>query len=71
MLPALGARMPATMRPSVDLPQPDSPTRPTTSPSCDREIDAVDRAHDRFPHAGAEQVGDARREIERLDEAFG
>jgi hypothetical protein len=28
-----GRRMPATMRPSVDLPQPDSPTRPTTSPS--------------------------------------
>src|SRR5690606_9711519 len=24
--------MPATIRPSVDLPQPDSPTRPTTSP---------------------------------------
>ena len=25
--------MPATMHPRVDLPQPDSPTRPTTSPS--------------------------------------
>jgi len=24
--------MPATMRPTVDFPQPDSPTRPTTSP---------------------------------------
>ena len=31
-LPSVGGMMPATMRPSVDLPQPDSPTRPTTSP---------------------------------------
>src|SRR3546814_2091069 len=32
-LPSVGGRMPATMRPKVDLPQPDSPTRPTTSPA--------------------------------------
>jgi hypothetical protein len=32
MAPSLGGRMPATMRPSVDLPQPLSPTSPTTSP---------------------------------------
>ena len=31
-VPSDGAMMPATIRPSVDLPQPDSPTRPTTSP---------------------------------------
>ena len=33
------------MRPSVDLPQPDSPTRPTTSPSRTARIDVVDRVH--------------------------
>ena len=42
----MAAAMPATMRPSVDLPQPDSPTRPTTSPRADGEIDVVDRVHD-------------------------
>ena len=31
--------------PSVVLPQPDSPTRPRTSPSLDREADAVDGPH--------------------------
>ena len=29
------------MRSSVDLPQPDGPTSTTNSPSCDREVDAV------------------------------
>ena len=32
-VPLVGVRMPAAMRPSVDLPQPDSPASPTTSPS--------------------------------------
>src|SRR6056297_1241981 len=32
MRPSLGFRRPATIRPSVDFPHPDSPTRPSTSP---------------------------------------
>ena len=51
-LPADGCRSPTAMRPSVDLPQPDSPTSPTTSPWLDGEIDAVDRVHDFLPRAG-------------------
>src|SRR5678815_475430 len=31
-IPDVGGMMPAMMRPSVDLPQPDSPTSPNTSP---------------------------------------
>ena len=31
--------------PTVDLPQPDSPTRPSVSPRADREADVVDGAH--------------------------
>ena len=34
--PSLGGMMPATMRPSVDLPQPDSPTRPDDLARLDR-----------------------------------
>ena len=34
---------PSSPRPSVDLPQPDSPTRPRISPGCSVEGDAVDR----------------------------
>ena len=37
------------MRPSVDLPQPLSPTSPTTSPLRDREVDAVHGVHDLLP----------------------
>ena len=33
-------------RPSVDLPQPDSPTRPSDSPCGELEVDAVDGAQD-------------------------
>ena len=36
---------PIRPRPSVDLPQPDSPTRPSTSPGRQREADAVDGLH--------------------------
>ena len=31
-MPVVGGRMPAIRRPSVDLPQPDSPTSPRVSP---------------------------------------
>jgi hypothetical protein len=31
-VPSVGCSKPAAIRPSVDFPQPDSPTRPTTSP---------------------------------------
>ena len=58
-VPMLGSRMPATMRPSVDLPQPDSPTRPTTSPS--PSPGGRRRRRGRLvAHARAEQVGDLR-----------
>ena len=59
------------MRPRVLLPQPDSPTRPTTSPSADVEIDVGDRLHDGLVHAGAEGIGDPAGEIDPLDEALG
>ena len=64
-----GGMMPATMRPSVDLPQPDSPTRPTTSPLRDREIDIVDRAHHRRRLGEAERDRRPADEIGRLAEA--
>ena len=41
--PVTGAR-PSTARPSVVLPEPDSPTRPTVSPGKDVEGDAVQGA---------------------------
>ena len=46
----------------VDLPQPDSPTRPTLSPRFDAEADAVDRAeHIRLRRrAAAEQLARTR-----------
>ena len=59
--PALGACRPATMRPSVDLPQPDSPTRPTTSPSCDGERRRRrPRARHCLAHVGAERARSCR-----------
>src|SRR4029453_17113850 len=71
--PALGAWSPAASRPSVDFPQPDSPTRPppSTSPLPHREIDAVDRVHDLIADAGAEPLRDLRGGIERLHEPLG
>ena len=50
--------------PSVVLPQPDSPTRPSVSPSSHVEADAVDGA-DRAELADAEQ---AAADVEVLDE---
>ena len=40
--PAVIASSPATMRSSVDLPQPEGPTMTTNSPSAIVEVDAVD-----------------------------
>ena len=45
IVPAVGSSRRSSTRPSVDFPEPDSPTRPTVWPGCDREVDAVDRAH--------------------------
>ena len=53
------------------LPQPNSPTRPTTSPSANVEVDVGDRLHDGLAHAGAEGIGDLAGEIDALDEALG
>ena len=41
--PSLGSSSRVMRRTSVDLPQPDSPTRPTHSPARDREAHVVDR----------------------------
>ena len=68
--PSVSGSRPTASRPSVDLPQPDSPTRPTTSPGGDREVDAIDGVHDLLPRAGAEQVADLRRGVEALHEAL-
>ena len=43
--PAVGSSSLMSVRPSVVLPQPDSPTRPSVSPCSTRQVDAVDRAH--------------------------
>ena len=71
--PRVGGSMPTTMRPSVDLPQPDSPTSPTTSPCRDREIDAVDRVHDLVARDRRRaRLRDARRaRSSGFDEALG
>ena len=41
--PSVAGTRPSSARPSVDLPLPLSPTRPTTSPRPQRQVDAVDR----------------------------
>ena len=43
--PAVGSIRRSSSRPVVDLPQPDSPTRPSVSPAPIAKIDAVDGAH--------------------------
>ncbi len=48
---------PITARPMVDFPEPDSPTRPTTSPAFDVEADAID---------GEETTAERRRPIADL-----
>ena len=69
-MPALGSRMPATMRPSVDLPQPDSPTRPTTSPSPIARLTSSTARTTSSLSPAPEQVGDLLGRVERLDEAL-
>ena len=44
-VPAVSSCSRMMHRPSVDLPQPDSPTRPSVSPGPDLEADVVDRVH--------------------------
>ena len=51
MLPLVGSTSRSTLRATVDLPQPDSPTSPSVSPVADREADAVDRMHGADPPA--------------------
>ena len=64
--PSLGSRMRATMRPSVDLPQPDSPTRPTTSPSRTARFTPSTRVHRRARDRRAPSAArDAAGEVER------
>ena len=45
-LPASGSIRRSTSRPTVDLPQPDSPTSASVSPASSMKVDAIDRAHD-------------------------
>ena len=70
IVPAVGSRSRRSTRPTVDLPEPDSPTSPRVPPGLDREVDAVDGAHvaDRAPqHAAADRevLGDAGPRQER------
>ncbi len=67
----LGAGCRRRCAPSVDLPQPDSPTRPTHLALGDLELDVVDRPHDLVVQARAPKtVGDASARVERADEAL-
>ena len=45
IVPAVGSMSRSSSRPTVVLPQPDSPTRPSVSPRRTDEVDAVDGAH--------------------------
>ncbi len=47
MVPAVGSSSLSTVRPTVVLPQPDSPTRPSVSPGAIANDDVVDRLHRR------------------------
>ena len=58
MVPALAAVRRSTQRPTVVLPDPLSPTRPSTSPRPMAKDDAVDRAH-RQAAAGKQAAADA------------
>ena len=69
--PSVASRSPAIIRPSVDLPQPDSPTSPTTSPLAIGEVDAVDGVHGLRPDIGAQAAGDAAGEVGPLHEPLG
>ena len=51
MLPLVGSTSRSTLRATVDLPQPDSPTSPSVSPDAKREADAVDGMHRADPTA--------------------
>ena len=60
------------MRASVDLPQPDSPTMPRTSPLLHRERDAVDRAQMRVPlRTGRRRQAEAALDVAQLRAAAG
>ena len=60
MLPAVGSISRSMVRPTVDLPQPDSPTSAERLAVRDREAHAVDREHGA---AGALQQARADREM--------
>ena len=60
-LPSVAFSSRSSVRPTVVLPQPDSPTRPSVSPREDVEREAVDRAHDR---AARRERLQARRDFE-------
>ena len=66
--PSAGIR-PSTSLPVVDLPQPDSPTRPERAAGLERERDAVDRAQ--ASAALAEQAGWPRRTCSARDRSRG
>ena len=66
---AAGCRRPCG--PSVDLPQPDSPTRPTTSPLRMARSTSSTACTTSSRHLRAEPLGDAAGEVELLREAAG
>ena len=61
MLPAVGSSSRAIRRTRVDLPQPDSPTRPTRLAAADREAHLVDGVQQCACRRPSEALGRARR----------
>ena len=57
--PVAGIR-PAMMRSSVDLPEPERPSRPTISPSLQREVDVVEHQQSRAAAVGLAEMLDRR-----------
>ena len=62
---------PTASRPSVDLPQPDSPTRPTTSPAATVKSTSSTACTTSSRTFAPRRLRDARGEVERLHEALG
>ena len=64
-VPAVGSIRRSTSRPTVDLPQPDSPTSASVSPASTAKLDAVDGA----AHGAVTRPNDAAPHREMLDQA--
>ena len=69
--PASSGRSPVSARASVDLPEPDSPTRASASPRCDLQVHPVDGAQHPLlvPEPGGDRAADREPDLQsRRDE---